>query len=82
VVLLQDDPELNGSEGLLTLRSRELRSRRLRTPERMPVMKTILNCCRWGLPLSARASISYGTMRTLSCLGEQGNGRQGLDFHD
>jgi hypothetical protein len=52
-------------KALLTMSSMELRSSRLRMPERMPVIKRILNCCRWGLPLRARTSISSGAMRTL-----------------
>jgi hypothetical protein len=48
-------------------------------PERMPVIKRILNCCKWGLPFRAR-SISSGAMRTLND-GEQGDGGQELEFH-
>ena len=40
------------------------RSSRLRMPERMPVIKRILICCRWGLPFRAR-SISSGGERTV-----------------
>jgi len=47
---------------------------------RMPVIKRILNCCRWGLPFRTR-SISSGAMRTLND-GEQEDGGQELDFHD
>jgi len=58
----------------------ELRSSRLRVPERMPAIERILNCCRWGLPFRARAGISSGAMRTLND-GEQGDGGQEVDFH-
>ena len=47
-------------KALLTISSIALRSSRLRTPERMSVIKRILNCGRWRLPLRARASISSG----------------------
>jgi hypothetical protein len=66
-------------KALLTFSSIALRSSRLRMPERMPVIKRILNCCKWGLPFRAR-SISSGAMRTLND-GEQGDGGQELEFH-
>jgi hypothetical protein len=49
-------------------------------PERMPVIKRILNCCRWGLPFQSAAS-PPGAMRTLND-GEQGDGGQEFYFHD
>jgi hypothetical protein len=39
VILLQDGSELDGVKALLTISSVELRSSRLRTPERMPAIK-------------------------------------------
>ena len=57
-------------KALLTISSIELRSSRLRMPERMPVIKRILNCCRWGLPFRAR-SISSGATSTLSVSGRR-----------
>jgi hypothetical protein len=81
MVLLQDGPQLGRkAKALLTFSSIELRYSRLRTPERMPVIKRILNCWRWGLPFGAR-SISSGATSTLERLGEQGDGGQELDFH-
>jgi len=68
-------------KALLTIRSIEPRSSRPRTPERMPVMKRILNCCRWELPFRAR-SISSGGDKHAQRLGEQGDGGQEFDFHD
>jgi hypothetical protein len=58
-------------KAFLTIRSMELRSSWLRTPERMPVMRTILNGCRWGLPLRAWARISSGATSTLSVSGSR-----------
>jgi hypothetical protein len=58
-------------KALLASSSVELRSSRLRMPERMPVIKRILNCCRWRLPFRARASISSGATSTLSVSGSR-----------
>jgi hypothetical protein len=56
---------------LLTLSSMVLWSSRPRTPERMPVIKTIQNCYRRRLPFRARASISSGATSTLSVPGSR-----------
>jgi hypothetical protein len=48
--------------------------------KRLPVLKRILNCCRWGLPFSVLGSISSGAMRTIND-GEQGDGGQDFNIH-
>ena len=54
VVLIQDGSELDGGEGPPYYQVHELRSSQLRTPERMPVTKRILNRCRWVVAFRAR----------------------------
>jgi len=67
VVLLQDDPEMDGGEGPPHYQlPSELAVHPAEVPERMPVIRRIPNCCRCGLPLSALASISSGATSTLS----------------
>jgi len=55
VILLQDCPQLGRkAKALLTFSSTMIsRSSWRRMPERMPVIKRILNCCRWGLPFQS-----------------------------
>jgi len=81
VILHEGGPQLGRKAKALPTFSSTMSSRSswLRMPERMPVIKRILNCCRWGLPFRAR-SISSGAMRTLND-GEQGDGGQELDFY-
>jgi hypothetical protein len=62
-------------KALLTSRSREPRSSRLRMPERMPVIRRILNCCRWGLPFQSAQHLLRGD-EDAKRLGEQGDGRR------
>jgi hypothetical protein len=67
-------------KALFTDSSVELLSNWLRMPERMPVIKRILNCCRWGLPFKARARISSGAMRTAQESRGAGRRRAGVLF--
>jgi hypothetical protein len=71
VILLKDGPDLDGSEGPPYYQVHGAAVQPAEDARAVPVIKTILNCCRWMLPLRALASISSGARSMLSVSGSK-----------